>query len=120
MLNWITNTVNELARLPGVAEVVAADDAGGYLAGVNNPDPDEFAAVVAFTGRSAMTTGEILAMDELRTVSLMGKKHKLLVYNLPPVMLGVRLTETAIVSKLESRIQEMLPASIDDVDEEDL
>jgi len=115
--NHIQALVAELARLPGVAEVVVSDDSGGYVAGINNPDPDQFAAVVAFTGRSAMTTGEILAMEELRFLSLLGRKNKMLIFNLSPYMVGLRLDENAIVSKIETRISEILPTSVEELEE---
>ena len=104
----LDNLLTELSKLPDVSAVAAADDTGSYLAGIDVDDADEFAAVLAFIGRSGAALEDALGLDQLNFISLSGKKNKLIVHKIEDQYVGIRLKDTAVASKLEPTITKLV------------
>ena len=100
--------LTELAGLKDVKAVAAADDTGMYLSGINIEDADEFAAILAFIGRSGETIEDLLGLEQLNFISLSGKKTKLIVHKVGDNYIGIRLNDSAVVSKLELSINDVV------------
>ena len=107
-MQWLDGLLKELSELSEVAAVAAADDTGSYLAGMNVDDADEFAAILTFIGRSGMTIEDLLGLDELSFISLSGKNSKLIVHKIHEYFVGIRLSKTAVISKLEAKINKLV------------
>ena len=97
--------VEKLASISGIEEVAAADETGTFVAGYKNDKPEEFAAILAFVGRTGNSIGEMMGTEQLETVRVNGKKQRLLVATLPEYTVGVRVSLDAVAGLAHKKVK---------------
>ena len=104
-MDEIDKLVATLGAISGVEEVAAADETGTFVAGCENEKPEEFAAILAFVTRSGSNLGDLMGTDELESVRVSGKRHRLFVASVGDFTVGVRLSMDAVVGLTEKKIK---------------
>ena len=104
-MDEVEELVAELATIPGIEEVAAADETGTYVAGYKNDKPEEFAAILAFVSRSGNTLGDLMGTDSLESVRVSGKKHRLFVASVGEYTVGVRVALDAVAGLTHRKIK---------------
>lgn len=107
-MNDITELVEGINTLQGVQGVVLTDESGSPMELPGVEEDDEKAAIAAFIGSGVNSIAETLDLDEFHSMSMNYKDGAMIVYPVGSLYLGIIISETKKLFKVESKINEIL------------
>lgn len=104
----IAEIVEDLTSVSDIESIVLTDESGSPIELPGVEEDDEKAAIAAFVGSGISHIADTLDLDEFQSMTMTHESGVFMVYPIGTLYLGVVLSETKKVFKIESKINQIL------------
>ena len=107
-MDGVVDMLEEISQLKGVNSLVITDESGSPMEFPGTIDDDECSAITAFVGTGVNGLADILDLDDFKIMSMSHGDGAIIVCPVGDLYLGVMLSESRNLFKIETKINEIL------------